>query len=72
MASSATWGHNEVPAPAATKGYVWVCGYTAAGVSVSMSVAYITTREYGDARAWGTRQGPWYIRGLCRPGSIPH
>lgn len=52
----ATWGHNEVLAPATTKGYV--CGYTAAEVNVSMSVACITTREHGDTPHWGTRQGP--------------
>lgn len=31
MASSATWGHSEALALAATEGHVWVCGYVAAG-----------------------------------------
>lgn len=34
--SSQTWGHGKVTARAATEGLVWVCGYTVAGVGVSL------------------------------------
>jgi hypothetical protein len=40
VASPTTWGHGEVSSWAATEGYVWVCGYPVAGISIDVPGSY--------------------------------
>jgi hypothetical protein len=72
MANLTTWGHDEVPAQAATEGLRAMSRFVATRQQGLVSMVHIATRKHGDIPGWAAAGEHMDVQGLCRTGPALH